>query len=591
MPVKVRCQCGAGISAPDAARGKVIKCRKCSQPVRVPKGKGSGDSRDPRRKKAAGKRPSIDDDDFFGALDLEGGEDLDVRICPKCAAEVDEEDIECPECGVNLETGTLSTKQKKKRKRKGPDPDEYPKVVWSNSMDFLKKNTSLGVRLSLTFSVSLTMFLSTLYMAAVYCIPEDPTNPDTPIKVPVIMFWGFLSMLSGAASMGCFWQLFTLITKATMDEKDSLDRFNFDFFVGVALGVKLLFWPAALFWPIHVATVSVFALLTPGVADAVTGEGGSLEALSLLVASVVFLVVSGVMYLLPTWTLPAALAHMSAKQTYKAYIPYYMFMYGFRSLKGVCVWWLVAFCAALPALAILVPAGIFAESIYNGLGDLIVKLVELCGIETEPLQRGFLFALLGGVIGFTTIALSVFLLSLLIAFPAVYLMRATGLFSYYNQRELGLGEKRKDNVPAEFWVRYLAYTIDYFIIGVFTGIKSLMILGMIATVKYLEMDGMIVTLQSVDGLLNLLIVVMYYVFSEGTAMRGTLGKTALGLVVTDLEGNSPITKGQAFGRLIGRNIGGMVFCIGLLTCAWDSEKQTWHDKWTKTRVKWAKVVT
>ena len=168
MPVKVRCECGAGISAPDAARGKVIKCRKCGQPIRVPKGAASSGDKEPRRKKAARPRPSIDDDHFFSALDLEAGVDQDVRICTKCAAEIDEEDIECPQCGVNLETGILSKKQKKKRKNKGPDPDEYPKVVLKNSLDFLKKNISLGVRLSLTFSVFLTVFLGTLYMATVY---------------------------------------------------------------------------------------------------------------------------------------------------------------------------------------------------------------------------------------------------------------------------------------------------------------------------------------------------------------------------------------------------------------------------------------
>ncbi|MDA1165960.1 MAG: hypothetical protein O3B13_22920, partial [Planctomycetota bacterium] len=60
MPVKVRCECGAGISAPDAARGKVIKCKKCGEPVRIPKGNADAGSEGnaPRRKKAAGPRPS-----------------------------------------------------------------------------------------------------------------------------------------------------------------------------------------------------------------------------------------------------------------------------------------------------------------------------------------------------------------------------------------------------------------------------------------------------------------------------------------------------------------------------------------------------
>ena len=174
MPIKVRCECGAGISAPDAARGKVIKCRKCGEPVRVPKGKGGGDGQKKRRKKAARPRPTAHDDDFFSAIDLEGGEDDDVRICLKCAAVVDEEDIECPNCGVDIETGVLSQKQKKKRKRKGPDIDLFPKVVWSGPKEFLIKNKTLAFRLIGAFSFFATIFCVSLFMAADYCIPDVP---------------------------------------------------------------------------------------------------------------------------------------------------------------------------------------------------------------------------------------------------------------------------------------------------------------------------------------------------------------------------------------------------------------------------------
>ncbi len=589
MPVKVRCECGAGISAPDAARGKVIKCRKCGQPVRVPKGKPSGDGEKPRRKKAAAPRPSVDDEDFFAAIDLEGGEDLDVRICPKCATEVDEEDIECPACGVNLDTGMLSAKQKKKRKNKGPDPDDYPKVVWKDSMAFLKKNMSLAVRLSLTFSVFLTVFLATLYMATVYCIPEDPTNPDTPVKVPVLIFWGFISLLSGSASVGCFCQLAILIIKATMDQRDSLERFNFDFFVSVAMGLKIYSWSYVFMWPVTLPAIAVTAYAV-GVFAAFQGENGGLAAVgSEMASSFAVIAVGSVLYLIPFWTFPAAFSHMAAQYTWRAYIPYFMFKYGARATKGVAVWWLVAFVTMLPALAVLVPSAIFAREIYDGFGSLLVKLVGLCGIETEAASRGFMFDLTSAAIGLPTLAISAFIIALLIAFPAVFLMRTTGLFSYYNQRELGLGEKRKEEEPAGFWARYLAYTIDSFILGVFITIKSLIILFMLAAANYLEMEGMGQTLGLLDRLTSLLIIIVYYVFTEGGQMRGTLGKSALGLVVTDEKGNSPISRGAAFGRLFYRGIGYLLLGIGWLMCVWDPEKKTLHDKMTKTKVMWSKL--
>ena len=587
MPVKVRCACGAGISAPDAARGKVIKCRKCGEPVRVPRGKSSGEGR-PKRKKAAGPKPSVHDDDFFSRLDLDGGEDLDIRICPKCAAEVDEEDIECPHCGVHLETGVLSAKQKKKRKRKGPDPDDFPKAVWKKSMDFLKQNKSLGFRLSLVFSVTLTIFLASLYMATVYCIPEDPTNPETPIKIPVIAFWGFIATLSGSASTGCFWQLFVLVVKATMDQRDSLDRFNFDFFTGVALGFKLFLWPLALTWPLMSVVWGVGYAMLVGVAmraDGADEQSLMMLVVAALVGSFVVMVASAIVYVLPMWMFPVAMSHMSARYTYRAYIPYDMYRFAFRSFKGVCVWWLVAFCSMLPALAVLIPIGIYAQRIYTEFGSLLTRLVGLCGVATEVESRGFMFDLTAGAIALPLIALLSFVVAMLMAFPSVFLMRATGLFSYYNQRELGLGDRRKENEPAGFWVRYLQYTIDGLLVSIFSFMKFLMLLGIAMACIYLEMDGMIPTIDKVDVLLSLLIPIVYFTFTESSPGRGTLGMNALGLEVVNEDGTSPISKGKAFGRYFGR----ITLIIGAFTMLKDPEQRTLHDKMSKTRVMWRKL--
>ena len=50
---------------------------------------------------------------------------------------------------------------------------------------------------------------------------------------------------------------------------------------------------------------------------------------------------------------------------------------------------------------------------------------------------------------------------------AVFVMRATGLFSYYFQRDIGLGDRREENVPAGFWVRYLALMFDLLLVVIF----------------------------------------------------------------------------------------------------------------------------
>ena len=600
MPVKVRCECGAGISAPDAARGKVIKCRKCGEPVRVPKGKASGGGKAPRRKKAAGPRPSIDDENFFGALDLDR-EDQDVRICTKCAAEVDEDDIECPACGVNLDTGVLSAKQKKKKKRKGPDLDLFPKVIWSGPAEFLKNNKSLAIRLIGAFSFYATIFCVSLFMTADYCIPDVPSclECDKPfedvgsnpsiwaqfkcarcdkdrawVKVPVILFWGFLTALSGGASMGCFWQLFTLVIQATMSERDSLDRFGFDFFVGVSLGFKILLWPLAVMGVVWIPIAAVVGLLV------------ALEQLTLGDSEIQMLaIVAGVIYLIPLWAFPVAISHMSAKYTYRAYIPYDVFRFGFASMKGVCLWWLVTGCVMLPAVAAAVPLAIFHQRIYSELGIQLLKLVELCGIATKLESRGFMFMLAAAGIGMVLILVSIAIVAVLLAFSAVYVMRAAGLYSFYFQKELGLGDKRKENEPAGFWVRYLALMIDFLLLGIFIGIVWGMTLGAQKAVIYLEMDDMVKTLDRVFKLVAGLIPVVYFVFTESSPGRGTLGMNSVGLIITDMEGKSPIQKGAAAMRLIGR----LTLIAGAFTMSKDPELQTPHDKMTKTRVIWRKL--
>ncbi len=77
--------------------------------------------------------------------------------------------VECPECGINLETGQLSAKQKKKRKRGGPDPDLYYKLAWTDSWEFFKKNWTLGMKLGLFWSFFMSLYVAALFMAAVYC--------------------------------------------------------------------------------------------------------------------------------------------------------------------------------------------------------------------------------------------------------------------------------------------------------------------------------------------------------------------------------------------------------------------------------------
>ena len=74
---------------------------------------------------------------------------------------------------------------------------------------------------------------------------------------------------------------------------------------------------------------------------------------------------------------------------------------------------------------------------------------------------------------------------------------------------------------------------------------------------------------------------LYYVFSESGPGAATLGKRALGLVVTDMEFDRPVSKGVAIGRFFLR---GFTPMAGWVLAAFTAKKQTLHDMATKTLV-------
>ena len=69
----------------------------------------------------------------------------------------------------------------------------------------------------------------------------------------------------------------------------------------------------------------------------------------------------------------------------------------------------------------------------------------------------------------------------------------------------------------------------------------------------------------------------YYALMESSATQGTLGKMALGLIVTDLYGRR-ISFARASGRFFGKFITGLIpLFIGYLMIAFAEKKQALHD--------------
>jgi len=88
--------------------------------------------------------------------------------------------------------------------------------------------------------------------------------------------------------------------------------------------------------------------------------------------------------------------------------------------------------------------------------------------------------------------------------------------------------------------------------------------------------------QALAAYVFLSLIFLYFPVSEASRFQGTLGKHALGLKVTDYQGNR-----VGFFRALGRTLGKVVsvgFYVGALAALWSDRRRCWHDSWSKCEV-------
>ena len=139
-----------------------------------------------------------------------------------------------------------------------------------------------------------------------------------------------------------------------------------------------------------------------------------------------------------------------------------------------------------------------------------------------------------------------------------------------------------------FWVRFLALIIDSIIIGIATApIKYILFpstanfdLSAIGTAAEAATTGPAFTqADQFQALVNLLYFVLLTFF-----FGATLGKMALGLKVTDLNGKKPDIFNVIIRETIGKFVSAILIGIGFIWVGLDSRKQGLHDKIAKTLV-------
>jgi uncharacterized RDD family membrane protein YckC len=141
---------------------------------------------------------------------------------------------------------------------------------------------------------------------------------------------------------------------------------------------------------------------------------------------------------------------------------------------------------------------------------------------------------------------------------------------------------------AGFWLRFLAYIIDHVLLGVIVGVVAVLAIAAIGVGYFQAMvqgihdgDGAF-PFELVSTILFAVLVMffvswIYHAWMESSQYQGTLGKMALGLVVTDMN-DQRITFGRASGRFFARIVSSLIpLELGYIMAGITEKKQALHD--------------
>ena len=121
---------------------------------------------------------------------------------------------------------------------------------------------------------------------------------------------------------------------------------------------------------------------------------------------------------------------------------------------------------------------------------------------------------------------------------------------------------------SSFFRRFVASVIDIFVILLFIALIQF-ILGVMGGTFF-----------------NIIIFLMgwnYFALQESSTRKGTVGKQAMNLIVTDLDGNK-ISFMQATKRFLGKFLAAIPFFAGFLLIFFTEKRQALHDIIAKTVV-------
>lgn len=143
---------------------------------------------------------------------------------------------------------------------------------------------------------------------------------------------------------------------------------------------------------------------------------------------------------------------------------------------------------------------------------------------------------------------------------------------------------------AGFWLRFVAWIIDKIILGIANWIILAPILAAIGisssafpfsdfNADNLDIGAIVATVMAMAGVamvVQSVINVLYHALMESSKMQGSIGKMALGLIVTDVNGGK-LDFVKALVRNLCKIISDFTFTIGYIIAGLTAKKQALHD--------------
>lgn len=145
---------------------------------------------------------------------------------------------------------------------------------------------------------------------------------------------------------------------------------------------------------------------------------------------------------------------------------------------------------------------------------------------------------------------------------------------------------------AGFWLRFVAYLVDYIVIQIAQSFIILPILAFMGITFFsaggnYNLDSMseeeafamaaaFISAISTAAFLSYILQVLYFSIMESSKYQATLGKLALGLKVTDMNGKR-LDFAKAFLRNIAKIISALLLMIGYIIAGFTEKKQALHD--------------